>query len=229
LKCNIRRAHWRGKAEAIERTAGQSRLAKMVVRRRSGVYTFTDFLELVHEDQKADLIDGEIYLASPENLDHNDLVRWLGTILGQFVEERGLGRLTINRVSYHLGKTTAPEPDLAVVLTDRLGSLRSGYGEGPPDLAVEVVSPESVDRDYEIKREIYETAGVREYWIIDPDEKSAIFLIRETDQPGPFVEAQLDGNQFHSRVIPGSSLKPAWLWQRPLPSTLPIVQSLLAG
>ncbi len=46
----------------------------MVVRRRSGSHSFAKFLELIRGDQKADLLDGGIYMASPESLEHNDLV-----------------------------------------------------------------------------------------------------------------------------------------------------------
>ena len=72
----------------------------MATRTRSGPYGFADFLELIHDDQKADLIDGAIYMASPESIDHNDLVLWMGKVLGLFIEERRLGRLTINKVAY---------------------------------------------------------------------------------------------------------------------------------
>jgi len=48
---------------------------------RTGPYTFDDFCEMVREDQKADLIDGVIYMASPENTEANDLFVWLSHCL----------------------------------------------------------------------------------------------------------------------------------------------------
>jgi Uma2 family endonuclease len=198
----------------------------MITQTRPGPYMFTDFLELVREDQKADLLGGVILMASPESVDHNVLVLWLGHVVDLFVQSRQLGTVTINRVAYRLSERTAPEPDLGFVRTERLSSLRKGYVEGPPDLAVEVVSPDSVERDYQRKREVYEAAGVREYWIIDPDEKRAVFLLHGHEG---FTEAQLDGDVFRSRVIPGLALDIRWLWQRPLPDALATVQSLLAG
>lgn len=198
----------------------------MVVRRRVGIYSFTDFLELIREDQKADLLDGAIHMASPEGIEHNQLVVWLSMVLGPCVEERRLGRLFVNRVAFRLTKDSAPEPDVAVVVTARLGQLRSGYVDGPPDLAIEIVSPDSVERDYAHKRELYERHGVGEYWIIDPAERTAAFLLREGDR---LIEAKPADGTFTSRVLAGLRLEIAWLFQSPLPPTRAVVDQLLTG
>jgi Uma2 family endonuclease len=189
----------------------------MVRRTRSGCYTFANFVELIPEDQKADLIDGVIYLASPENIEHNMIILWLSRLIGLFLESRPLGVITVNKVAYRLEDPHGPEPDLAFVKADRVHLLKRGYVDGAPDLAVEIVSPDSVQRDYEDKRRLYERFGVGEYWIIDPDETTATFLIR--DATG-FTEARLDDGDFRSRVLPGLAIDPLWLWQRPLPATL---------
>src|SRR5262245_19197841 len=95
-------------------------------RLRAGVYSFGEFLELVSEDEKADLLHGGIYMASPESLDHNDLVRWLTSVLSEFTEERNLGRVTVNKVAFRLSDDSAPEPDIGFISTARLDRLRSG-------------------------------------------------------------------------------------------------------
>jgi Uma2 family endonuclease len=202
----------------------------MVLRSRPGLNSFADFLELVSEDQKADLLDGVIYMASPENIEHGRLIAWLAKILGCFVEERQLGEVTLNRIAYRLSPKDSPEPDVAFLRTDRSSIIKHGYVDGPPDLAVEVVSPESVERDYEQKRDRYERAGVGEYWIIDPDEKRATLLtLVETPGTAPaYREAALDGTIFRSKVVPGFVLDVNWFWQRPLPPALKTVQSMLA-
>ena len=198
----------------------------MATRVQTGQVSFSEFLEIVREDQKADLLHGVIYMASPENIGHNHLLAWLSTILTQFLEERGLGRLTIERVAYRLSEKSAPEPDLAIVLNSRLGIMKSGYVDGAPDVAIEIISPDSVDRDYEVKRKRYEAAGVQEYWIIDPLDESATFL--QLGEAG-YSEAPLKDHVFESRTLPGFHLDIRWLWQRPLPRTRPIVGRLLGG
>lgn len=198
----------------------------MGTRVRTGSCSFSDFLELIREDQKADLIDGVIYLASPENLEHNELVLWLGTVLGLFVQERGLGRVMLNRVAFRLTDRTAPEPDIAFVRSERLAIVKSGYVDGPPDVAIEIVSPDSVDRDFEAKRELYGRGGVGEYWIVDPSDAEVTLLVR---RGGVLEKASLEGFLLRSEVITGFTLDTQDLWARPLPSALFTVQRLLTA
>lgn len=196
----------------------------MVRRNSAGTTTFGEFMELIQEDQKADLLDGVIYLASPESTDHNKLIRWLTLVLGQFIEQRELGELTINKVAYRLSDRTAPEPDLGFVAAHRANKIKPGYVDGPPDLAIEIISPDSIDRDYENKRLRYEEAGVKEYWIIDPIEGTAVFFFLQGDA---FVEQHPSDHIFESRVLPGLRIDTRWLFQRPLPPTMPIIRTLL--
>src|SRR5947209_10361184 len=130
-------------------------------------YTFDDFCAIVKEGEKADLIDGVIYMASPDNLDASLLSVWLVRIMGDLAEIKDAGEIVASRYAFRLTPTTSPEPDIAFVSRERVGVMQYGHAEGAPDLAVEIVSPESVERDYEKKRLKYQKAGVREYWIID--------------------------------------------------------------
>ncbi|TWT45984.1 hypothetical protein RAS1_24210 [Phycisphaerae bacterium RAS1] len=197
----------------------------MIANTRRGIYTFGDFLELTSEDEKSDLLNGVILMASPESTEHNKLVWWFGTILGQFVEARGLGTVFLNKVAFRLTDLHGPEPDVALVRAERSGIIKSGYVDGPPDLAVEIVSPDSVTRDYQDKRAAYEGAGVPEYWIIDPDESRATLLVMT---PTGFEPLATTDAVLRSRILPGFELAARHLWQRPLPATLEIVRGLLS-
>jgi Uma2 family endonuclease len=143
---------------------------------RTGPHTFDDFCALVREDQKADLIDGVIYMASPENTDANELFMWLGGVMDLYAEEKDLGKVYGSRVACRLDEKNGPEPDLVFVRKKRLHKVHRGFIEGPPDLAVEIVSPDSVERDYKKKRTLYEQARIPEYWIIDEIEETVTLL-----------------------------------------------------
>lgn len=204
----------------------------MATKQRTGVFTFGDFLELVEEHTKADLIDGVIQVASPESIDNNKLGFWLAQLIDAFVQRHSLGEVVISRVAFRLSHTNAPEPDIGFISASRSAIIHNGYVDGPPDLAVEIVSPDSVDRDYELKRDKYEESGVLEYWIIDPDERRATFLIRDRAADGslsPFREASLDVGVYHSQTLPGFRLRVEMLWQKPLPSAYRVIGELLGA
>jgi Uma2 family endonuclease len=188
-------------------------------------YTFDDFAFLVKEGQKADLIDGVIYMASPENTDANDLFVWLLRLIGDFVEIRDLGKVFGSRVAFHLDETNGPEPDIGFVSTASLHRIKRGRVEGPPELAVEIVSPESVDRDYGKKRWRYEKAGVKEYWIVD-ELKEKVLLLR-LGPKGKFREVRPRKGELHSQVLPGFWIRPEWLWQNPRPKKTQVLSEIL--
>jgi Uma2 family endonuclease len=194
---------------------------------RHKLFTFDDFCAMVHDDQKADLIAGVIYMASPENTDANERFMWLAAILEFFVRMKKLGRMFGSRVAFRIDETNGPEPDLAFVATARLHLVRRGRVDGPPDLAIEIVSPESVARDWISKRQQYEQAGVIEYWIID-EIKSTVTLLR-LGRDLKYKEVRPRKGVLESKVIAGFWLRPAWLWQDKLPDPDEVLREILAG
>lgn len=196
--------------------------------RRTKLYTFEDFCALIPDGQKADLIDGVIYMASPDSIDNNDIGVWLLRILADYVDELLLGgKLSASRVAYRLDKHSGPEPDIGYIGPGKLEHVFPGYIDCAPDVAIEIVSQESKERDYVSKRDKYEKAGVREYWIIDPLHKKVTFLRLGVD--GLFKQVRPRGGVYTSKVIPGFWFRPEWLWQEPLPSKKTTLSAILAA
>jgi Uma2 family endonuclease len=190
-------------------------------------YTFDDFCVLVRDKQKADLLDGVIYMASPDNLDANRLNLWLGGLVDDYATLRDLGEVFVSRVAFRLDDFSAPEPDIGFVLKERLHLKRRGFFQGAPDLAMEIVSPDSIERDYLEKKESYARFGVLEYWIID-EIKRQVRLFRG-GRHGKYREIRTKGGIFHSEVLQGFWLRPAWLWQVPRPAKSSVLQEILEG
>jgi len=117
------------------------------------------------------------------------------------------------------------EPDVLFVATEHLGRLRETFLDGPADLAIEIISPESVSRDRGEKYYEYEAGGVREYWLIDPLRQVAEFY--RLDEGGRYgvVLAGREG-VYRSEVVAGFWLRVEWLWQEPLPKTLDVLREL---
>jgi Uma2 family endonuclease len=192
---------------------------------RARDYTFEDFCLLVQDGQKADLIDGVIYMASPDNMDANDLFVWLMRLLADIVEINDLGKVNGSRAAYRVNDRNSPEPDIAFIRRGRTNLVRRGFVNGPPDLAMEIVSPESVERDYETKRELYQDAGVAEYWIVDEVEQKVTLLRLAAN--GKYRGIRPKKGELHSQVVPGFWIRPEWLWQNPLPKKVDVLKLLL--
>ena len=189
--------------------------------------SFEDFCFLIKDKQKADLIDGVIYMASPDNTHAFRLSKWLMGLLDDYVIERDLGEIFGFRVAFRLDETNGPEPDIAFVKKSRLHLDKKGFFDGSPDVAMEVVSPESVERDYEKKKRLYEEHGVREYWIIDEmEERVTLFRL---NKKGKYQEIRAKEEVYYSDVIEGFWLDPNWLWQSPRPRKSAVLAELLAG
>src|SRR5262249_28223658 len=143
-----------------------------------------------------------------------------------FVEAEELGKVFGSRVAFHLDETNGPEPDIAFVGKKKAHLIKRGRVEGPPDIAIEIVSPDSVERDYEKKRLQFQQAGVPEYWIVDEIEEK-ITLLRLSPQ-GLYREVRPRKGELHSKVLKGFWIRPEWLWQNPRPKKSHVLRLILA-
>lgn len=172
-------------------------------------------------------VDREGYIMpGPQNI-HDALVRWLGAVLLFYTQEYTLGEVRGEPFEVHLDETLTRRPDLFFIAAANLHRLRERALEGPPDLAIEIISPGSERTDRGDKFDDYERAGVLEYWILDPHRRRAEFY--QLDDEGvfrPFVPNEL--GIYPSRVLPDFRLNVAWLWQEPLPKVMNILPDLTA-
>jgi Uma2 family endonuclease len=189
--------------------------------------SFEEYIEWLDEDTRAEWVDGEIVvMPSPATLDHQNCGGFLYKILAFYVEANDLGHIVFAPYVMKLAAISrGREPDIIFVRKDREHLLTRHYLDGPADLAVEIVSPDSKRRDRKEKFAEYEAAGVREYWMFDPDYQKAEFY--QLGDDGRYHQAMIgpDG-VYHSKVVAGFWLKVEWLWQTPLPATLGVLREL---
>ena len=146
--------------------------------------TVEEFYKKIPDGQKADLIEGAIYMASPDSRQQNLLTEFLVVLMKTYTDVKGLGEVFSSRFAFTLTPYRAPEPDVAFVRKERLYLVHDTGMKGGPDIAVEIVSLDSKERDYQSKKKSYEEAMVSEYWVIDPLQEKAIFyrLVNEKYQ-----------------------------------------------
>lgn len=187
--------------------------------------TYEEFLKK-YGGVHAEWVDGEVLQLMTASNRHQDLVDWLIAILRMFVETYNLGWVRsapFNMQMPHLNR--GREPDILFVTQDRLHIVQESNLSEAADLVIEIVSPESVGRDRGEKFVEYEAAGVREYWLIDPDREQAEFY-RLTEAGRYHLVFPGDDGIFNSAVLTNFWLKTDWLWQEPLPKVLVVAQEL---
>jgi Uma2 family endonuclease len=192
-----------------------------------GKVSFEEYIEWLDEDTRAEWVDGEIVLMpSPATLDHQDSGGFLYQVLSIYVQANSLGRVVFAPYVMKLAAIArGREPDIIFVRKDREHLLTRHYLDGPADLAIEIVSPESKKRDRKDKFAEYEAAGVREYWMFDPDHRNAEFYQLGEDGRYHRVEIGADGI-YRSEVVAGFWLRVDWLWQTSMPATLDVLREL---
>ncbi len=187
--------------------------------------SYAQFLERCSEDSWAEWVDGEVVVLTPASDRHQDLSGFLAVILRLYAEIRQLGAVRSAPFQMHLGEQRrGREPDLLFIAQEHLERLQPTYLEGPADLAVEIVSPESRLRDRGAKFAEYEAGGVREYWLLDPEEHRADFYLLGDD--GRYDRRKTEQGRYSSSVLTGLELCLDWLWQQPLPPLLQVLKEL---
>ena len=191
----------------------------------SSKMTYEEFLR-EYAGQYAEYVDGEIIKDMSVTQKHDDLTRFLQALLMFFVEAKDLGKIHGEPYPMKMeieGKTKGREPDIFFVAIKNYDRLHEKYFEGAADLVIEVISPESVVRDTIDKFEEYEAAGVKEYWIINPHQRTANFY--GYGENGKYKLLHLSAEDiFESRVIEGLWINTDWLWQDELPNLMDVLR-----
>ena len=135
--------------------------------------------------------------------------------MGTFVEIHRLG--VIRPAPFQMKLEHGREPDLLFIAQEHMDRLKRNYLDGPADLVIEIISPESAGRDRGEKFYEYAQGGVPEYWLIDPDARWAEFYRLSERRYRLALEGR--GGTYHAVAMPGFWLQVDWLWQEPLPAT----------
>jgi len=187
--------------------------------------SYEEFLEWTDEDMNAEWVDGEVIMTSPASDEHQDESGFLTSVLRIFVRHHRLGWVRNAPFQMKTGPNLpGREPDIVYLAPEHLDRLKRTFIDGPADLAVEIMSPESEERDRGDKFKEYATGGVSEYWLINPMQRWAEFYRLESGRYHT-IFAGSEG-VFRSEVLPGFWLKVEWLWQQPKPAELDVLREL---
>lgn len=145
------------------------------------IYTLEDIYNLP-EGQRAELIDGHIYMMAPPSRQHQEIVGELFGIIREYIKKNnGQCKPYIAPFAVFLNEDNMNyvEPDISVICDQN--KLNEKGCVGAPDWIIEIISPGSQRMDYMIKLFKYRIAGVREYWIVDKAKDRIIVYNFEND------------------------------------------------
>jgi Uma2 family endonuclease len=126
-------------------------------------------------DRRYELMDGELCMMPAPTTTHQNVSQNIEFLLVQHVRATRCGRVLHAPVDVVIGEGSqrdVVQPDIVFVSPERTAIVTPAEIVGAPDLVVEILSPGTEDRDRGYKRTLYERSGVREYWIVNPDEAS---------------------------------------------------------
>jgi Uma2 family endonuclease len=189
--------------------------------------SFEDYLaRYAHDFYEWD--NGLVVKMSPIHEDHDALTYYLHTLFSAYFELRPIGVVRQEPFVMVLRQQHySPEPDLQIILNTNPHELKPTMMDGPADICIEVISPESTGRDRGRKFEAYEAAGVPEYWLFDPIRTESLFY--RLNAEGRYVSQPPDSDGYYrTPLLPGLALHAATLGQEKLPGPIAVGQAVKA-
>lgn len=171
-----------------------------------GAARLEDYMTLP-EGAPVELIKGELVVSPAPLRSHQVIVGLLFDLLLDVARATG-GQAYVSPIDVILAEDTVVQPDVIFVDKGRLGILGDQI-KGPPDLAIEVISPDHARRDRVHKLALYAEHGVAEYWIVDPREKVFDFFLLVG---GKYQVQTPVGETYTSARLPEIKVNVAAIW-----------------
>ncbi|MEL6319237.1 MAG: Uma2 family endonuclease [Cyanobacteria bacterium J06626_14] len=178
----------------------------MTVAAERKVWSDEEFMALPKDGHRYEVVDGELIDMGNSGMEHGNLGSYLGGLLELYARPKRLGVTCDSSTAFKLTSGNRRSPDVSFVVPERLqvlgsGRLPTGYFEGAPDLAVEILSDGNTVEETHTKIVEYFENGARLVWVIHPDERYV--LVYDEPSPDQFLKVgdSLDGED----VVPGFS------------------------
>ena len=180
----------------------------------------------LYVEQATEWVEGYVIEMASSTVSHQFLLDYLHILIGSYFAYRPIGQTIRESAMLRMTEVESRrEPDLMVILTNNSGELTETTFFGSPEICIEVVSDESVRRDYGTKFWEYERGRVAEYWIIDPLRERCTF--NRLTPNGKYQAIQPnEAGVYSTPLLPQFQLTVATLWQSHLPNVLEIVEAV---
>jgi Uma2 family endonuclease len=176
----------------------------MTLRVAERIATYADYLK-TPEGASYQLIGGELIMSPSPELFHQDIVGNIFDRLREFVKKKRLGKVYVAPADVYFTRTETYQPDLIFVSHKRRHIIGKKKIHGAPDLVVEILSPGTAKYDLQHKKEVYESHGVQEYWIVHPKEK-AVEVFSNSADGFALVQRARETGVVQSKLLVGFSV-----------------------
>jgi Uma2 family endonuclease len=135
-------------------------------------FTYEDYLHLPPNGKRYELVEGEFWMAPAPDYEHQTVAANLFRELDQYIRQSQLGAVRFAPLDVVLSDENVVQPDLLFVSHERSYIITRRNISGPPDLVIEILSEGTTQHDRQTKRKLYAKSGVKEFWLVDPTEKT---------------------------------------------------------
>jgi Uma2 family endonuclease len=169
--------------------------------------TYLDYVKLTPPDNgNFELLNGQIYFIASPKPSHQRISLRLSYFLAACVIPNNLGEIFTAPMDVVFTEYDTFQPDLLFITKERLNIIGENKIEGSPDLVVEILSPSNDANEMSYKRHIYESKGVKEYWLINV-EKQMLTLYKQIDNELRWQKDIQKNEVLKSEIIQGFELK----------------------
>ena len=176
-------------------------------------WTYADYCKIPRDRKRHEIIDGRHYVTPSPELFHQAISKRLLFQLMDAIEGPELGLVFCAPLDLHLGRGTVVQPDLIVVAAGTEEILGDKKLTGVPDMVVEILSPSTRGHDRRRKKQRYERAGIREFWIVDPETRQIEQFVLHN---GRYGVPKVATRRLRLEVLPGVGIDLASLFAPPM-------------
>jgi Uma2 family endonuclease len=168
--------------------------------------TYDDYVKLPDDGKRYEIIDGELFVNPAPVPTHQFIIANINAAFKNYGRSHG-GRVAGAPIDVVLADDRIVQPDVIFIKADRFSIIGPKNIQGPPHIAVEVLSDSTRRYDEIKKRKLYESAGVDEYWVVDPElELVKIYRAKDREYTKAAEINTEDGGDITSPLLPGFSL-----------------------
>jgi Uma2 family endonuclease len=167
--------------------------------------TYDDYRTLPDDGKRYEIIGGELFMSAAPMTNHQFISQNIESQLDRYLEKHNTGKYFHAQVDVVLSMTDVVQPDIFYISNERSHIITEKNIVEAPDLVVEIISESTKIRDQTTKKALYEKYGVKEYWIVYPnEEKVEQFILQDEDFE---LKNELQASQkIVSEVIEGFAL-----------------------